>query len=737
MSSFLPVSVMRRGLLREFAQPCFMHLDLALAPQTVTTRSRARLGGTHLLESTEDQILPDSPDNVFPSRAPTPLPPRSPVNDDENLGENLPRTPSPSPALTLFSQQETTTGGADSSSDSLPGLTPLSPCSCSDSSSDYIPEMTSRAPSHNGALLRNTSKLPATILVARPSIIHLDALRYMQEIYFKTKSITDVEEKKRITLDEGFTHDLAFDWIRTNRDHLLGLAWEDTVDEKGNIVSISPFWNTLFEKYARRFWDAEHAADRNGLRMGSGEGETPFQEFVDMYEAYNKRLRGTDHFFEDSQVKTQIQLGLTPDFTRHLTREKIDSKLPYAAWKEKVMEVARFFTPTIVQQKRSGPPDHYNGGRYQSRRTFADNNSAGSRPGSRESSRAPSRNSASSHLLGPMTDFIKDGLRERGGCYHCRECFSPHNARSCPTKFVHLDFECRPLDKADFKFADDRHRETNKPVSLNEILAAKFEREKRNTKRAANAVSSVVFADESNASGSVSGPSSSAVASVYGNLPIVHRASGAAVYDRYAQPASSVVGAFREGDSSVLASLVESDDSNNDEIIGGSNNVCALVSSDDCGPVSLPHLMWKAVIRGPLTGDPFMDECLLDDGCPFVLIRADIVDRLGLTRRRLPSPQTLDVAMNKDSKNKVVVDECCILTPEDVSQKWFSRPVKALIVPVLCAPVILGLPFLTRNRIIIDYSSRSVIAKDSGFDLLHADRFKFRAPRVQALPGHQ
>ncbi|KAJ3817019.1 hypothetical protein F5880DRAFT_1632662 [Lentinula raphanica] len=153
--------------------------------------------------------------------------------------------------------------------------------------------------------------------------------------------------------------------------------------------------------------------------MGSGEGETPFQEFVDMYEAYNKCLRGTDHFFEESQVKTQIQLGLTTDFTCHLTRKKVDSKLPYSVWKEKVMEVAHFFTPTFVQQKRSGPPDHFDGRHYQSHRTFGDNSSAGSRPGSRESSRGPSRNAAGSHLLGPMTDFIKDGLRERGGCYHC------------------------------------------------------------------------------------------------------------------------------------------------------------------------------------------------------------------------------------------------------------------------------------------------------------------------------
>ncbi|KAJ3723150.1 hypothetical protein C8R42DRAFT_732317 [Lentinula raphanica] len=653
MSSFLPVSTTHS----------------TLAPPRINTRSRNRLADSSqpVLAEDDGPVRTPSPVSELPSRAPTPLPPRSPEPFSASATPVLtqPQTPVKNNSVT----------SPDSSSDSLPGLTPISPIS--DSDSEYNPEMTSRAASHDGALLRNTSKLPATILAARPTLIHLDALRYMQEIYFTAKGITEADEKKRVTLDEGFTHDLAFAWIRTNRERLLRLDWQDSVNDEGTVVAVSPFWNALFEKWAGRFWDADHASERNRLRMGLGEGEGPFQEFVDMYEAYNKRLVGTEHFFEESQVKTQVQLGLTTEFNRHLAREKIDAKLPYAEWKEKVMDVARFYTPTIVQQKRTMSSDHYDNGRSQSRRAFADSTNASSRPGSWDSSRAPSRNSMGSHLLGPMTEFIKDGLRERGGCYHCRECYSPHNARSCPTKFVHLDYECRPLDKADFKFADDRHRETNKPVSLNEILAAKFEREKKGPKR--SAVSSVVFAEDVEMS-AVSGPSPSAVASVYGNLPIVHHASGAAVYDRYAQPSTSaVVGVVRERDTALMASLVESDDSNEEEVVRSSNSVCAIPlpvheSPEDEGPVSLPHLLWKATLRASPKEKPYVAEFLLDDGCPFVLIRADVADRLGLVRKRLASPQTLDVAMSNDSRSQVVAFEYCILTPEDVSQKWFSRP---------------------------------------------------------------
>jgi hypothetical protein len=42
-----------------------------------------------------------------------------------------------------------------------------------------------------------------------------------------------------------------------------------------------------------------------------------------------------------------------------------------------------------------------------------------------------------------------------------------------------------------------------------------------------------------------------------------------------------------------------------------------------------------------------------------------------------------------------------------------------IIAPSLCAPVILGLPFLAHNNIVIDHALRTAIDKCSGFDLLH------------------
>ncbi|KAJ3990947.1 hypothetical protein F5050DRAFT_1582242, partial [Lentinula boryana] len=64
-------------------------------------------------------------------------------------------------------------------------------------------------------------------------------------------------------------------------------------------------------------------------------------------------------------------------------------------------------------------------------------------------------------------------------------------------------------------------------------------------------------------------------------------------------------------------------------------------------------------------------------------------------------------------------NEFCKLVLEDPSLCWRSRSVRALIVPSLCAPMILGLPFLSFNHLIVNYASRSVIDSSCGFDLLN------------------
>ncbi|KAJ3774039.1 hypothetical protein FB446DRAFT_640515, partial [Lentinula raphanica] len=75
--------------------------------------------------------------------------------------------------------------------------------------------------------------------------------------------------------------------------------------------------------------------------------------------------------------------------------------------------------------------------------------------------------------------------------------------------------------------------------------------------------------------------------------------------------------------------------------------------------------------------------------------------------------------MSDGSPQVFTATEYCKVSIRDPSDLWRSKTVRALILPSLCHPMILGLPFLSHNSLVIDYASRSVSVKDTSFDLLH------------------
>lgn len=54
-----------------------------------------------------------------------------------------------------------------------------------------------------------------------------------------------------------------------------------------------------------------------------------------------------------------------------------------------------------------------------------------------------------------------------------------------------------------------------------------------------------------------------------------------------------------------------------------------------------------------------------------------------------------------------------------VNAQWTSHVVRALIAPGLCTSVILGLPWLEKNDIVVDFTAHTCIDKKSNYDLLN------------------
>ena len=74
---------------------------------------------------------------------------------------------------------------------------------------------------------------------------------------------------------------------------------------------------------------------------------------------------------------------------------------------------------------------------------------------------------------------------------------------------------------------------------------------------------------------------------------------------------------------------------------------------------------------------------------------------------------------NEGPKRIILLYEWVKLRLYNPSGFWTSKTVRAVIAPSLCAPVILGTPFLAHNNIVIDHAARTVIDKMCGFDLLN------------------
>jgi hypothetical protein len=116
-----------------------------------------------------------------------------------------------------------------------------------------------------------------------------------------------------------------------------------------------------------------------------------------------------------------------------------------------------------------------------------------------------------------------------------------------------------------------------------------------------------------------------------------------------------------------------------------------------------------------------MLDSMTDCGCPTVLIQEDLVTSLGLHRRKLSKPQSFDVAMHSNEKEKplVVLHEWCMIKVSDPHSRWHSKSLCTIVVPNLCSPLILGLSFLIHNEIVVDFAAHTAVDKKSNFDLLN------------------
>ncbi|KAF8868392.1 hypothetical protein CPB84DRAFT_1857860 [Gymnopilus junonius] len=143
-------------------------------------------------------------------------------------------------------------------------------------------------------------------------------------------------------------------------------------------------------------------------------------------------------------------------------------------------------------------------------------------------------------------------------------------------------------------------------------------------------------------------------------------------------------------------------------------------SKDDVSPsFHSKHLSLKFKILAHHLDFMLIFTSLLDCGVHLVLISPETADELQLERFPLKKPETISVAISKGKKKIMSLSQYVKLSVTTLDNAWTSKTVHALIAPGLCMPIILGLPFLSHNKLIIDADARTCIDKTTGYDLLN------------------
>ena len=126
----------------------------------------------------------------------------------------------------------------------------------------------------------------------------------------------------------------------------------------------------------------------------------------------------------------------------------------------------------------------------------------------------------------------------------------------------------------------------------------------------------------------------------------------------------------------------------------------------DLAPLTVLHLYCKCSVNGAENEFPVVFDALLDHGADTVFISEHFASKLSLKRQKLYQPMSVKMAMPGEGEKQIVnMSKWVKLQLHNPSGGWKSKAIQAIVAPSLCSPVILGLLFLSHNKIVIDHEA--------------------------------
>jgi hypothetical protein len=390
------------------------------------------------------------------------------------------------------------------------------------------------------------------------------------------------------------------------------------------------------------------------------QGSDSFWTYAICAQAKNSLLRNTTSHLDKNNLRHQLEAGINDRLARKCASEKANNVVDFHDW---LAEIKRI--DDNLNDNRKEWEAITKAGREASRKAYPLGEP--SRHLNVQLSTSSSTNTPCI-ILPKLTENKRKLFSANNGCFKCRTFFANHQSSACKSNFL-LPIGYKTLSQADADKAKCSCSSSFKPVA---VIQA--------------------YSNDENTKPSVSHP----VATVL-------------------QLSTSAYSYCPSNQSSVLTG--------NDGESDSDGEVCQVCSVST--HTILSHLFWHCAAHSLSSETPLTFNALIDNGSHTVLIRDDFVEELGLCRCCLSKPQTVHLAMDDNGKRlKIVLCEYVKLSLFDPSFIWFACSVHAIIAPGLCAPVILGLPFLESNRIVIDHELHTTLSKDSSYDLLNPDLFK-------------
>ncbi|KAF7783245.1 hypothetical protein Agabi119p4_2621 [Agaricus bisporus var. burnettii] len=344
-------------------------------------------------------------------------------------------------------------------------------------------------------------------------------------------------------------------------------------------------------------------------------------------------------------------------------------------------------------------------------------------------------NALPSHLARPppLTDNWKRYLLRNKGCFRCRKIFVHHLSSDCdmerninPRNWSRMlsDDECAPLLRA----WQDRRRENQRVAAVVaepeivtssiEDLEAEFAAAQQDEEKVGD--SYLDGSTDSNTDVVISPVWDTDDTDLWSNSDHPNQFVGAVMYSSTLSPVSpSLRSSIVEGeiedfygpdeDSYLFAAVTEKDveDFDPDAVLLDEEYV-----SNPSIPPPRDHLLWTCHLLGPASHARV--QALIDHGCPTVLISSHLVHALDLRLIPLESPLSLGGV----GGGKFACSHFVKLRIRSLDNSWTAQHTRALVVPNIPFDIILGLEWLKANKIVVDMSNRSVLAKSSGYHLL-------------------